>query len=269
MWPATESPFKGNWGYYTGTVSSGSGAIDSTSAVNDLAGSFYTAFSGACTDTGTPIVTTTTTMSLYTDSQLPGGARGSITQTTEPATYYACAATTVSVAPWWVASDESSGGVDQSGTLEVAIIESQYSLENLDTWLWSLAWRFAHAAVNSITIDYVDNPDAGGYDATSSTTNKFPFFLVPQQVQLMYGDSLNDGIGLERITAQTTWKEGSESELACEIAKDVEEGLMAFASFAAGPEGAAMGLTMSTEVRMAISYGVQAGRFIMGCSGSE
>lgn len=110
---ATESPVQqGNWGKFTGTVTSGAGAYNATAAAYNLAGSFYTAFRSACTNTGTPTITSTKTLSTLTFSTLPGGAVGSVTIVTEPVTYYACAATTVVVSQWTVKSDESSGGID-------------------------------------------------------------------------------------------------------------------------------------------------------------
>jgi hypothetical protein len=236
--------------------------FNSTLAAFNLAGSFYTAFSSLCTNTGTPIITTTTTTSWDTFATLPGGGKGSMTTMSQEATYYKCdGGKTVSVAPWYTNSDSF---VDDTGTLAVSIFDSMYSLENLDTWLWTLAFRYAHATVVSITNQSITtNSLEGTTESTSSWS--YPFFRVPTQIQLMYGDSLNSGTGLERITANMEYEMSEADLLACEIAEEIMIAFEILLSFAAGPEAEALGIGISQGVQDAVQGGIDAGNFLLGC----
>lgn len=258
---ATEAPVQsGNWLWYTGTVTTGTGAYNATAAAFDLAGSFYTAFSSACATTGTPTISSTKALSTVTFSTLPGGAVGSVTTVTEPVTYYACSPTEVVVTPWAVSSDESSGGIDSGGSLAVALIESHYSLQNRDTWLWNLAWAVAYSTANSFSLDYTDNPVAGGYDATSTTSNLYPFFTVPKEVRLIYGNNLDNGLELEVMTAQMVWEKSEASAQACLITEGIEKGLMLLLNAAIGPEA-----QISMEMKTVVSAAIQVSRMVFSC----
>ncbi|KAJ5623801.1 hypothetical protein N7510_000110 [Penicillium lagena] len=266
LWPATESPVTyGNWGYYTG-VTEGLSTYNSTLAAYNLAGSFYTAFSSLCTNTGTPIITTTTTTSWNTFATLPGGATGTMSTMAQEATYYKCdGEKTMSVAPWWI---DSNGGIDESGTLAVSIIDSLYSIENLDTWLWTLAFRYAHATVSSATNQTIWSSSNNGGSETSESS-EFPVFRVPTQVQLIYGDSLNSGVGLERLTGKAVFEMSAEEELACEIAEEIAMAFEMLLAFAAGPEAEAVGIAISDGVREAVQDGIDTSRFFLGCPSDE
>lgn len=269
LWPQTTTAVTyGNWGYYSPPVSS-TFTYDATSAAYSLAVSFYTAFSSACPSSAIATVTTTTDTSYNTFATLPGGATGSFTTTTTEVTLYSCTnQATPSAAPWWVASSESTDGIDNSGTLAVTITDSSFTEENFPKWLWALAYRFAHATVNSMTNETILREEGRG-----QIQMDFPFYRVPTDIMLVYGNSINSGTGLERLSGSALFEESSEEELECEIMEDMEVLLDTFLAFIAGPEGAALadtvGFTISSEARAVMQDSMKASKFVFGCPGEE
>ncbi|KAJ5396651.1 hypothetical protein N7509_004764 [Penicillium cosmopolitanum] len=271
VWPAITSPVTyGNPGYFTSMYmrSPSTDGYNATAFAESLAFSFYTAFSSACATTISSTVTSTAALSLNTFATLPGGAMGSMTRVTETATYYACAAETFSVSPWDTGSQEYTGGIDNTGKLEIAITSSLYTVDNLQTWLWAMAYRFAHATANSLTWEKILREEG-----RENLEFYYPFFRVPGQLTLEFGNNWDKGVALERMQVAASYKESYETELACEITQEIEEGLEMFVAMAAGPEMAALrealDITISTEARNAIHYGLESSRLMLGCGESE
>ncbi|KAJ5613061.1 hypothetical protein N7510_006255 [Penicillium lagena] len=259
----------GNWGYYTESVTSGTGAWNATLASYDLMAKFYTAFSSACASPTISATAVTTTMQLLTFSNLPDGAKGSITTTTETVTQYGCNPSAVPVMSWTVQDSGSISGLDPSGTLYATVAKSQFTLANLDAWLWLLAFRFAHLTVGTLAYGKVTHQSGRG----PALSYDYPFFNVPRLIQLIYKDDINTE--LEQINIQMTWKDADSNTLLCEILVSI---MMALVSFIQ-PEGDALlesfGIEVSDEAKALINKGIQKGikaggkSLRMGCVGES
>lgn len=252
------SVIEGNWGYYTMSVSSGSGSWNPTSASYNLMAKFYTAFSSACSSSTVSTITTTATLSLETFSNLPGGGKGSVTKLYEPVTYYACDSNPVSVTPWTVQDSDDASGLDPSGTLYARMAYSRFSPENLDAWLWLLAFRYAYATVNSLTYSSISREEG-----RAMVSLDYPFFTIPRQIQLQYNDDINEM--LEQMTVQITWQDDSSNSLICEIIADIMIALMSFFQPEIDEALVAMDIEISATTRNIIQRGVKRG-LRMGCA---
>lgn len=192
-----------------------------------------------------------------------------MTKVSQTVTYYACDSTPVPVMPWWTAnSQEYTEGIDPTGELEISITSSVVSEENLDTWLWAMAYRLAHATANSLTWEKILREEG-----LRDMEFYYPFFRVPGQLTLEFGDNWDKGVALERLQVAAMYKESYETEIACEVTEDVEEAMEMFVAMAAGPEMAAvreaLGVTISVEARNAIHYGLESAHLLLGCGGGE
>lgn len=247
----TGSAYPGNPLFYTESIT-GSAGYNATAAIFSMQLSFYTAFYSACTESGVTVVSTTTGTSWNTFATLPGGAKGSMTHTTNTdVTFYTCHnQATVTAMPWGIPSKQYANGWDPTGHLEVSITGSQFTADNLINWLWALAYRFAYAVANSLYYANVYHRDDKGFAEIP-----YPFFQAPKIIEIEYGDSINTGESREFLMGTALFKASEEEIIACKATKDFLMVFEAVSAFVLGPEAGvligALDDTLAATVRTA------------------
>lgn len=180
-----------------------------------LASSIYSALSKVCSESGTTTVTTVPKTSwLSTDSP---DMSMTIVDATETMTKCSDAKQTNIIDIWDLPAGNSSDETEKDG-LSITVADSLFDGLSLNQWMWTIAFTYAQAAINSTVFDtYIHRDAESGFVEPVVIAQHY----LPSEVHLSYKASFDVGNDLEYLETRMDFQPNPDNTLDCEILKQM------------------------------------------------